>query len=237
MASYFNHSCDCNATAVQADGSMEVVTGLDVLGLIDSEAAQKTAKEEAGLTVTPLSKQVTPSTSTSSLSSSLLSDTPPVEAVEAVEACTGDSVGVQGNDGDTDEERAVASEPPVDPYESRMGEFRMMTFYSTRDIAKGMQNYLIRYPKLPKLETAPTASRFFVFFLNIFSRMPLFFHLSLPMALLFRSGYYDFIHRHGSAFASPSVSPLGRLSFPLLLRAVSEGRETGTFWIRNQDSA
>ncbi|GJJ68734.1 hypothetical protein EMPS_01080 [Entomortierella parvispora] len=128
MASYFNHSCDCNATAVQADGSMEVITGLDVLGLVDSEAADKAGREKAGLPLTSLSNQATPSTSTSSLSSSLPPDTPPVATTVA---STGDTMG------DKDEEGDVVPELVVDPYESRVGEFRMMTFFATKDISKG----------------------------------------------------------------------------------------------------
>ena len=82
----------------------------------------------------------------------------------SMEACTGDAADVQGTDGVKDEEGTTASEPVVDLYESRVGEFRMMTFFAIRDIAKGMQSFPPLTPQLSKLATGPTPVRFCVFF-------------------------------------------------------------------------
>ncbi|KAG0056705.1 hypothetical protein BGZ83_003948 [Gryganskiella cystojenkinii] len=129
MASYFNHSCECNATAVQADGSPEEVTGRDVLGLLDEEVE----KNKTAASSTP-NKSMTPSTSSSSLASSTNTlDTPPPSEPS-------DTKADQIVDGQEQVQELIAA----DPYESRVGEFRMMTFFSIKDIPEG-QDITISY--------------------------------------------------------------------------------------------
>lgn len=134
MASYFNHSCECNATAVQADGSMEELTGADVLGLVEWEEVEKATKAKASTTtLTSLSNTTTPSTSTTTLSSLDQPNTPPPNVVESSPAET--ELNRQGEK--EEEEEESVPELVADPYDSRIGEFRMMTFFATKDIPKG----------------------------------------------------------------------------------------------------
>ncbi|KAG0197343.1 hypothetical protein BGX28_009163 [Mortierella sp. GBA30] len=130
IASFFNHSCECNATAVQADGSAEELKGQDVLGYLDSD--DKTNNNTQALTGASGQQSVTQeqtmqtTSSTSSLSSSEETKTLEEPAEEASETDTLDTV------------------PAVDPYDLRVGEFRMMTFFSIIDIKKG-QDITISY--------------------------------------------------------------------------------------------
>ncbi|KAF9425336.1 hypothetical protein BGZ76_003314 [Entomortierella beljakovae] len=109
IASFFNHSCECNSTAVQADGSMEEITGEDVVDCIQAE--QSTTSNAPS------------SLSTSSSKSSLAenSNDTPVNELDNVQS-------------DISKATAVT----VDPYDTRIGEFRMMTFYSIKDIEKAV---------------------------------------------------------------------------------------------------
>ncbi|KAF9911235.1 hypothetical protein EC991_004459 [Linnemannia zychae] len=124
IASFFNHSCECNATAVQADGSTEEITGDAVLGLIEQEEEESNNKKVAAAGTT------TPSSSSLSTKSESGSSTP-------LESGTATPVEeeVGGGEGET---------ALPDPYDLRVGEFRMMTFFSIRDILKG-QDITISY--------------------------------------------------------------------------------------------
>ncbi|KAF9126342.1 hypothetical protein BGW39_006708 [Mortierella sp. 14UC] len=137
IASFFNHSCECNATAVQADGSTEEVTGDAVLGLIDQENEEFNKKKfSAAGTITPSSSSLSASASASSLA-----DTTKSESTTSTPLESGTATPVEEEEG----EGAMATSPvTADPYESRVGEFRMMTFFSIRDIPKG-QDITISY--------------------------------------------------------------------------------------------
>ncbi|KAH7059389.1 hypothetical protein BKA57DRAFT_431744 [Linnemannia elongata] len=115
-ASFFNHSCECNSTAVQADGSTEEITGDAVLGLIEQEEISK--KEAA---------PVSPSLSTPGSESETGTSTP---AEPGTGAATPAEEEVDGSETTTPTAAA-------DPYDSRIGEFRMMTFFSICEIPKG----------------------------------------------------------------------------------------------------
>ncbi|KAF9580969.1 hypothetical protein BGW38_002184 [Lunasporangiospora selenospora] len=109
IASFFNHSCESNATAIQADGSKEEVDGMDVAAVVNAEEIERQG------TTRPFSDQGT--------------NTPPTNA-------------------STSTEDPSTPEPPLstigevpnnaeDPFKLLIGEFRMVTFYATRDIAQG----------------------------------------------------------------------------------------------------
>ncbi|KAF9539500.1 hypothetical protein EC957_005337 [Mortierella hygrophila] len=115
IASFFNHSCECNSTAVQADGSAEEITGEAVLGLIEQEEINK---KEA--------PQALSSLSTSGSESETGTSTP---------AGPGTGTATPAEEEEGSEMTTLTEE--VDPYASRVGEFRMMTFFSICDIPKG----------------------------------------------------------------------------------------------------
>ncbi|KAF9954735.1 hypothetical protein BGZ70_010477 [Mortierella alpina] len=120
VASFFNHSCECNATAVQADGAEEQISGADVLETLDLEENKASDSRET--------RSVTDKdTSTQDLSAVARSDSATAsnsDSCDATETCT--------TEGATTEVT-----PTADPYDSRMGEFRMMTFFAICDIPKG----------------------------------------------------------------------------------------------------
>ncbi|KAG9072469.1 hypothetical protein KI688_000240 [Linnemannia hyalina] len=115
IASFFNHSCDCNSAAVQADGSAEEITGEAVLRLIEQEEINK---KEA--------PQALSSLSTSGSESETGTSTP---------AGPGTGTATPAEEEEGSETTTLTEE--VDPYASRVGEFRMMTFFSICDIPKG----------------------------------------------------------------------------------------------------
>ncbi|KAF9933951.1 hypothetical protein FBU30_003895 [Linnemannia zychae] len=100
----------CFGRAVQADGSAEEITGNAVLGLVEQEEANKHQIPE-------------------------LSSTPGSEsgASTPIQPSTGTATPIEG---DEQEGKDLAS-MIEDPYDSRVGEFRMMTFFAIRDILKG----------------------------------------------------------------------------------------------------
>ncbi|KAF9147833.1 hypothetical protein BGX20_006531, partial [Mortierella sp. AD010] len=130
IASFFNHSCECNSTAVQADGSMEEVTGDDVLECLDAEQAKNDKKQAASSEqpTAPSTPTIPASASTSSSVSSLSEQTDG----------TGDNSEVQMDPKADGESRNDGAEPVAvaDPYDSRVGQFRMMTFFAIQDIVK-----------------------------------------------------------------------------------------------------
>ncbi|KAF8939518.1 hypothetical protein BGZ58_009523 [Dissophora ornata] len=127
VASFFNHSCECNVTAVQADGTMEEVTGADVLVFINAEetlSQSQTASTPATSGPPPappptLTAASGPASSPNAEESDIASKETELEA----------DIVVDGDD--------AGKELEADPYDSRVGEFRMMTFYAVKDIPKG----------------------------------------------------------------------------------------------------
>ncbi|KAF8940567.1 hypothetical protein BGZ47_007701 [Haplosporangium gracile] len=115
IASFFNHSCECNTTAVQADGSTDEVTGDAVLGLIEQEE---------------ISKKQVPSVSSLSTSGSESETGTSTPAESGTGTATPNEVEEDGSETTT-----LAT--VEDPYDSRVGEFRMMTFFSICEIPKG----------------------------------------------------------------------------------------------------
>ncbi|KAF9291227.1 hypothetical protein BGZ68_004747 [Mortierella alpina] len=122
IASFFNHSCECNATAVQADGSEEQVSGTDVLETLGLEENKASDIRETG-DVT--NKNASDQDSTSA-SPSDPATTPSV---------TGAPHEVTENS--TTEQPTPEMTPVIDPYDCRIGEFRTMTFFAISDIPKG----------------------------------------------------------------------------------------------------
>ncbi|KAF9206195.1 hypothetical protein BGZ49_002844 [Haplosporangium sp. Z 27] len=124
IASFFNHSCECNSTAVQADGSMQEVTKDDILGYLNAE-------EEANI----LEKNI------ESSKQSISPSTPTVSSLSEQTEDTGDDSKVLHVEPSVDDNSSDAEPEPVavvvDPYDSRVGQFRMMTFYSIEDITNG----------------------------------------------------------------------------------------------------
>ncbi|KAG0264160.1 hypothetical protein BGZ95_003644 [Linnemannia exigua] len=129
IASFFNHSCECNATAVQADGSTEEVTGDAVLGLVAQEEEEFNKKKVAAAGATTPSSSLSTSASASSLTETTESES---GTSTPLESGTVTPVEKEGT-----EEGETATLVIADPYDSRVGEFRMMTFFSIRDIPKG----------------------------------------------------------------------------------------------------
>ncbi|KAF9361845.1 hypothetical protein BGX26_011069 [Mortierella sp. AD094] len=142
IASFFNHSCECNSTAVQADGSMQEgqeVTGEDVLECLGAEQANNDKNQTA-----PSKQPTAPSTPIVSASVSTSSS---VSSLSEQTSGTGDNSKAQVDPKADDESRNAEAEPvtaAADPYDSRVGQFRMMTFFAIQDIAKG-QDVTISY--------------------------------------------------------------------------------------------
>ncbi|KAF9370707.1 hypothetical protein CPB97_002534 [Podila verticillata] len=150
IASFFNHSCDENSTAVQADGSEEKVTSEDVLCVLGAEdeakqnkiakkkGAAKTKKKKAG----SLESDGAPSTPlpSSSPAPTPPSFSPPLPGTVG-EAEFGNEASPISFEG---EESALEPSSEPDPYDTRVGEFRMMTFFAVKDIPKG-QDITISY--------------------------------------------------------------------------------------------
>ncbi|KAG0254536.1 hypothetical protein BG011_005676 [Mortierella polycephala] len=128
IASFFNHSCECNATAVQADGS-EKVTGDDVLGCSEAYGLS----QDQPSTPESVSASVTTSTVPSISSSSEEVDSKPEASASA---------GTES--GTVEDEQAGEAAVAPNPFASRVGEFRMMTFFAISDISKG-QDITISY--------------------------------------------------------------------------------------------
>lgn len=149
IASFFNHSCDENSTAVQADGSEEKVTSEDVLCVLGAEdeakqnkiakkkGAAKTKKKKAG----SLESDGAPSTPlpSSSPAPTPPSFSPPLPGTVG-EAEFGNEASPISFEG---EESALEPSSEPDPYDTRVGEFRMMTFFAVKDIPKGKKTYLV----------------------------------------------------------------------------------------------
>jgi hypothetical protein len=134
IASFFNHSCECNATAVQADGSTEEITGDAVLGLIEQEDISK--KEAVPSSVSSLST----SGSMSSLTETTESESGTGTSTPA-ESGSGTATPAEVEEGGSETTTPVAAAAAAavaDPYDSRVGEFRMMTFFSICEIPKGI---------------------------------------------------------------------------------------------------
>ncbi|KAG0228449.1 hypothetical protein BGW41_003427 [Actinomortierella wolfii] len=117
-ASFFNHSCECNATAVQADGAEEV-TGDDVLGVIAYEEANKEAAATAAST--------TGSRITSGSTDSSALDSKKVE----------DSDGTTTPNTESEDQTEKEEENPKDPYEDMVGKFRAISFFAMKNIPEG----------------------------------------------------------------------------------------------------
>ncbi|KAF9983496.1 hypothetical protein BGZ75_005045 [Mortierella antarctica] len=135
VASFFNHSCECNATAVQADGSEEQVSGADVLETLDLEKNKASDDREA--------RSVTnkdPPTQESLTLATPITSAPSAPPFDSATASCSDSC--DATETSTTEE--PTTETTTDPYDSRMGEFRMMTFFAISDIPKG-QDITISY--------------------------------------------------------------------------------------------
>ncbi|KAG0377653.1 hypothetical protein BGX24_005722, partial [Mortierella sp. AD032] len=130
IASFFNHSCECNSTAVQADGSEEEITGDSVLGLVLQEEEEE-----------DISKKNVTTAGTTTPSSSLSTSASTSSLAETTESKSGTSTPFEsGTATPVEKEGAGEGETAIsaiaDPYDSRVGEFRMMTFFSIRDIPK-----------------------------------------------------------------------------------------------------
>ncbi|KAI1321642.1 hypothetical protein EDD11_003122 [Mortierella claussenii] len=139
VASFFNHSCDCNSTAVQADGSAEEVTGGDVLDIVSAES------EEACKANEQLAEQATTSTTASTVTTLTSASAP--ESTLSLQAQSNTAAKDSTEDITTEADAAsdgsaVAVMP--DPYDLRVGEFRMMTFFAIKNIAIG-QDITISY--------------------------------------------------------------------------------------------
>ncbi|KAG0014145.1 hypothetical protein BGZ82_001882, partial [Podila clonocystis] len=144
IASFFNHSCDCNSTAVQADGSEERVTSDDVLGVVGAEEEvkqDKLTKKKGGKTKKSKAGNLD-STPSTPLSSSTPVPTPPSFPSPQVDTAEDGDEATPISSENGEEALEPSSEP--DPYDTRVGEFRMMTFFAIRDIPKG-QDITISY--------------------------------------------------------------------------------------------
>ncbi|KAI8356882.1 hypothetical protein B0O80DRAFT_301066 [Mortierella sp. GBAus27b] len=135
IASFFNHSCDCNSTVVQADGSQEEVTGEDIVAVIEAENAEKASRDPASApsrsNPPPSSKSIPEAVSESRTESASVPENP-----------SGDQpTDETGGTEDAEPEKPSAAS---DPYRDRIGEFRMMTVYAIKDIDKG-QDITISY--------------------------------------------------------------------------------------------
>ncbi|CAO3573446.1 unnamed protein product [Mortierella alpina] len=127
VASFFNHSCECNATAVQADGSEEQISGTDVVETLDLEEKKASDRRETrGVT-----EKATPAQDLSSVPPSDSAAASSSDSCDATETCA-------------TEDPTTEATPAADPYDSRMGEFRMMTFFAISDIPEG-QDITISY--------------------------------------------------------------------------------------------
>lgn len=142
IASFFNHSCDCNSTAVQADGSEEKATGDDVLGFVGAEEEdkkqKKLAKNKEAKTKSkkPKTGNLGDSAPSTPLSSSSPAQTPPPSSPSPQVDTPEDSSEATPISSDNGEE-ALEPSSEADSYDTRVGEFRMMTFFAIRDISKG----------------------------------------------------------------------------------------------------
>lgn len=129
---------------MQADGSEERVTSDDVLGVVGAEEEEKQnkfAKKKGSKSKKSKAGNVSVSAPSTPLSSSSPVPTPPPSSpspqVDAAEE--GDeAMPISPENGE--EGLEPSSEP--DPYDSRVGEFRMMTFFAIRDILKGKKKKL-----------------------------------------------------------------------------------------------
>ncbi|KAI7831289.1 hypothetical protein BC939DRAFT_438146 [Gamsiella multidivaricata] len=131
IASFFNHSCECNATAVQADGSLGEVTGDDVVGFMESKEAE-IHKDSSAAAVSSVSEPPAP-LPTPSETSAVASNGEELEQAKNSE-----------KEEDEDDIATATAADSVDPYDCRIGGFRMMTFFAIKDIAKG-QDITISY--------------------------------------------------------------------------------------------
>ncbi|KAF9110454.1 hypothetical protein BGX27_006324 [Mortierella sp. AM989] len=139
IASFFNHSCECNSTAVQADGSTLELTGEDVLGFLDAEEANSQKNQEGSS-----NQPTTPSKPTTSTSVSISSSVSSLSE-QTSGARDGIDVHLDSKAGDEPSDAKEGLDIVVeDPYDSRVGQFRMMTFFSIQDITKG-QDVTISY--------------------------------------------------------------------------------------------
>ncbi|KAF9986596.1 hypothetical protein BGZ65_006954 [Modicella reniformis] len=112
VASFFNHSCECNSTAVQAEGFPEEITDNDILGTVEVEGVN-----------TEISSAVSaPESRSGSVASWKAEDL---------------SEGYSSTKASGTENEGPKMSPATNPYDTRFGEFRMMTFFSIMDIAKG----------------------------------------------------------------------------------------------------
>ncbi|KAG0309927.1 hypothetical protein BGZ98_000015 [Dissophora globulifera] len=131
----------CNVTAVQADGTMEEVTGADVLGFVNSEENRTKQPDPHPVTTAPLS----PLTSTALPPPAAPPPLPPPPATVTGDVTDGSpTLPLEDDDGLLLENESEDTQPAPDPYDSRIGEFRVMTFYAIKDIAKG-QDITISY--------------------------------------------------------------------------------------------
>ncbi|KAG0088256.1 hypothetical protein BGZ93_008740 [Podila epicladia] len=146
IASFFNHSCDCNSTAVQADGSEERVTSDDVLGVVgavEEEKQCKFAKKKGSKSKKSKAGNLSDSAPSTPLSSSSPApSSPPSSPSPQVDAAEEGDEAMRMSSENGEEGLEPSSEP--DPYDSRVGEFRMMTFFAIKDISKG-QDITISY--------------------------------------------------------------------------------------------
>ncbi|KAG0316967.1 hypothetical protein BGZ97_006096 [Linnemannia gamsii] len=123
----------CFGRAVQADGSTEEITGDAVLGLIEQEDISK--KEAVPSSVSSLST----SGSMSSLTETTESESGTGTSTPA-ESGSGTATPAEVEEGGSETTTPVAAAAAAavaDPYDSRVGEFRMMTFFSICEIPKG----------------------------------------------------------------------------------------------------
>ncbi|KAF9158183.1 hypothetical protein DFQ26_007893, partial [Actinomortierella ambigua] len=117
IASFFNHSCECNATAVQADGA-EDVTGDDVLGVFAQEDAAKAAAAAKAVPVAAVTS---------------VTGSNPLDTADQIQE-SGSTGGTTTPIAESEEETKSVEVVVEDPYESMVGEFRAMSFFAMQDI-------------------------------------------------------------------------------------------------------
>lgn len=145
IASFFNHSCDCNSTAIQADGSQDEITSEDIISVVEAEkreneqAAFAVSTSSSTSTLTAISEPEPRSGSGSgsgsdpSSGASLESGSEP-EIVTTLDRDDGNHPAEEASGIDEGEQE----KPSVtDPTSIRIGQFRIMSIFAIKDITKG----------------------------------------------------------------------------------------------------
>ncbi|KAF9425428.1 hypothetical protein BGZ94_007531 [Podila epigama] len=141
IASFFNHSCECNATAVQADGSEGEITGDMVVGAMNTTQEPAPAPPPTPPTSTTRPNQKGQKKKSGKGGGRGGRSTPQTADKTLSKQSTTASASIPD---ENQQEEPEASTAEADVFKSIVGEFRMMTFFAIRDILKG-QDITISY--------------------------------------------------------------------------------------------